>query len=202
MDRRSFLRRAAQKTGQTLIRQADARATARAQHWLRPPYAIDELDFLLACTRCDACIEACPYHVVFALPARLGPQVAGTPALDLLNRGCHLCNDWPCVSACEPAALCRPETPVDRHPPAPPKLAQAYIVSARCLPYQGPDCGACGDSCPLPGALRWVDFKPVVDSALCSGCGLCREACVVEPKAIAIVALAATPETTRQNRRL
>ena len=69
-----------------------------------PPFAVDELDFLLACTRCDKCIEACPHDVLFKLPARTGLQAAGTPAMDLLNRGCHLCRDWPCVAACEPDA--------------------------------------------------------------------------------------------------
>ena len=27
---------------------------------LRPPWALDERDFLAACTRCDACVRACP----------------------------------------------------------------------------------------------------------------------------------------------
>lgn len=193
MDRRSFFRRTAQKTGEVLVREADARVKARARHWFRPPYAIDELEFLLACSRCGDCIEACPEKIIFALPARLGAQVAGTPALDLLNHGCHLCSDWPCVSACEPGVLRLPEVGTEGKdealaPPLP-RLAAARIDARRCLPYQGPECGACDGSCPVPGALRWESFKPDIDTALCTGCGLCREACIVEPKAITIEAL-------------
>jgi len=194
MDRRSFFRRAAQKTGEVLVRGADVRVKARARHWFRPPYAIDELDFLLGCSRCRECIAACPHDVVFALPARLGAQVAGTPALDLLNRGCHLCSDWPCVSACEPGVLRIPEMEVEEEgeddpPPPLPRLAAARIDPRHCLPYQGPECGACDGSCPVPGALRWDAFRPTIDVELCTGCGLCREACIVEPKAVTIESL-------------
>jgi len=210
VDRRSFFRRAAQKAGHTLVREADERVKARARHWLRPPYAIDELDFLLACTRCGECISACPHQVIFALPARLGAQVTGTPALDLLNHGCHLCADWPCVAACEPGALRLPETAQGQEPgvdtpPPPPRLATARIDTTRCLPYQGPECGACDGSCPVDGALSWEQFKPKIDSALCTGCGLCREACIVEPKAVQIEALQPEPSQPasdgRQERR-
>ena len=73
------------------MRTVDERVTDHAARWLRPPYALPELDFLLACTRCDACIDACPQRVIFALPARCGVAAAGTPALDLSHRGCALC---------------------------------------------------------------------------------------------------------------
>ena len=86
MDRRDFFRTGARKTAEIAYQVASDRAARRAQSWLRPPFAVDELDFLLACTRCDKCIEACPHHVLFKLPARLGLRVAGTPAMDLLNR--------------------------------------------------------------------------------------------------------------------
>lgn len=188
MDRRTFFRRAVQKAGETVVREVDERVAARAAHWLRPPYALEELDFLLACTRCGECISACPHQVIFPLPARLGAQVAGTPALDLLNRGCHLCADWPCVQACEPGALQRPSDEAQQVP-RPPRLALARIDTDRCLPYQGPECGACESSCPVPGALTWQGFKPSIDSDGCVGCGLCRETCVVEPKAVIIASV-------------
>ena len=105
MDRRNFFRMGLQKAAETAVRLADESVTQRARHWIRPPFAQAELEFLLACTRCDKCIEACPHDVIFKLPARLGAQVVGTPAMDVLNKGCHLCEDWPCVNACEPDAL-------------------------------------------------------------------------------------------------
>ena len=192
MKRRDFFKLGAGKTAEIAFRVAGAAVAERAKNWIRPPYARDELDFLLACTRCDACITACPHDVLFALPARLGVQVAGTPAMDLLNRGCHMCEGWPCVAACEPDALTRPDSD------APPKLAHAHIDTDVCLPYLGPECGACADSCPVPGALRWTDgIRPVIDEDACTGCALCREACILDPKAVVVSAIARPPAEAR-----
>ncbi len=192
MDRRNFFRVGARKTAQIAYRVASDRAARRAQSWLRPPFAVDELDFLLACTRCDKCIEACPHDVLFKLPAHTGLQAAGTPAMDLLNRGCHLCRDWPCVAACEADALKLPEQEEEGRP-APAKLARVRIDPETCLPYSGPECGACADSCPVPGALEWEGgLRPVINQESCTGCALCREACIVDPKAIEVSAF--TPE--------
>ena len=197
MDRRSFFRRTIDQTARVSVQYADQWASRKAQRWVRPPFALDELDFLLACTRCDACVEACPHGVIFALGANLGPQVAGTPALDLLNRGCRLCDDWPCVTSCDPAALRFSTTgaqddskgadETDSVTPAP--LPLVRVDPKHCLPYQGPECGACAHSCPVPGALLWASAKPSIDPEFCLGCGLCREACITDPPAITVSAI-------------
>lgn len=188
MDRRAFFKSLGNKATRSAVQHLDKRARKHAGHWIRPPYALPELEFLLACSRCGACTEACPHQVVFPLGGHLGPEVVGTPALDLLNRGCQLCNDWPCVQACETGALVRPLAD-DEQEPAAPRLAMAAIDTAACLPYNGPECGACADACPVEGALRWQGEKPVIDSAQCTGCALCRAACILEPKAISIRSL-------------
>ena len=189
MKRRDFFKLGARKAAHVAYKAASTRAANRARNWVRPPYALPELDFLIACTRCDACIEACPHDVLFALPARLGIQVSGTPAMDLLAKGCHMCDGWPCVSACEPGALVAPDADAP-----PPILASAAIVPDHCLPYAGPECGACAHVCPVPGALAWDGARPTINQDLCTGCALCREACIVEPKAVAIAALAPDDE--------
>lgn len=192
LDRRAFLLASTRKVAEVTINQVDARVKQRAKHWIRPPYALDELDFLTTCTRCAECIDACPYQVVFPLPTRLGATVTNTPALDLINKGCHLCADWPCVTACKPGALKFPvkiqNSKPDSTVPIPP-IAVASINQGTCLPYSGPECGACASSCPIPGALNWHSQKPLIDSELCVGCGLCREACITDPKSIKIVSL-------------
>lgn len=185
MDRRSFFRRGLKEVAEVAVRHADAQVSRQASRWIRPPYALDELEFLLACTRCDACAEACPHHLIFSLPGRLSAQVAGTPALDLVNRGCHLCEDWPCVRVCEPGALQRPEGAENESVPLP-RLALAVIDTQTCLPYMGPECGACAGSCPVPGALLWEGERPRIDADLCVGCALCREACILEPRAVEV----------------
>ena len=186
--RRAFFESSLRKAGQTAVKAAEAHVTRRAARWIRPPFALDELEFLLACTRCGACIDACPHQVIFPLSARLGARVAGTPALDLLNKGCHLCAAWPCVAVCEPGALKTPEAASGE--PVLPRVAVAKIDTDTCLPYLGPECGACAESCPVPGALCWEQSRPRIDSGKCVGCGLCREACILEQKAIHVASLA------------
>ena len=192
MDRRDFFTRGLRKVTTEVVKEVDAKAVQRAQQWLRPPFAIGELEFLLACTRCDACIDACTYQVVFPLPARLGVSVVNTPALDLLNKGCHLCSDWPCVMACETGALKLPDISVDNEDQAHgsgvilPILAVATVDTQLCLPYQGPECGGCRDICMVNGAMSWYMEKPQIHAEHCTGCALCRESCIVEPKAITI----------------
>lgn len=188
MDRRAFFRRAVSKATETVVKEMDDKVKAEAVHWIRPPYALEELEFLLSCTRCGDCVAACPHQVIFPLESRLGAKVVNTPALDLLNKACHLCEDWPCVQACEPQALKFPEVEEDDELPLP-LLAEAKINTSTCLPYSGPECGACQGSCPVDGALVWDMEKPSISSQDCVGCGLCREACIVEPKAVQLVSI-------------
>ncbi len=192
MDRRRFLKAGIHKATDTAVAAAETHARRRAQRWIRPPYALDELSFLTTCTRCGDCIAACPHGVIFALPARLGAQVVGTPALDLLHNACALCEAWPCVVSCEPGALRRPPTSASDEAEAAtsctplPQLAKAAIDPTTCLPYRGPECGACGESCPVAGALVWSGETPRIDPDLCVGCAQCRSTCITDPPAIAI----------------
>jgi ferredoxin-type protein NapG len=189
MKRRDFFKAGARRAMGAVADNLDERAEQRAASWIRPPFARKELDFLLTCTRCDDCIAACPHDVIFKLPAKLGLQVVGTPALDLANRGCQMCRDWPCVTACEPDALRLPDVEEDETAPPMPKLAVARIDQGTCLPYAGPECGACAHACPVPGALIWHGPKPVIEQDLCTGCGMCREACITEPKSVSIATI-------------
>ena len=58
---------------------------------IRPPGALDEVEFLSTCTRCDACIHACPYHVLQKLPLQAGNgsqhplRRAGNPSLQIVS---------------------------------------------------------------------------------------------------------------------
>jgi len=199
MDRRDFFRAGLKKVTKTVVNEVDERVKKKAKRYIRPPYAIAEVEFLLACTRCDDCVTACPHNVIFKLSARLGADVVGTPALDLLNKGCHLCDDWPCVTACTTAALSFPQPQADEDeeseyeedqiPISLPKLAKASLNEETCLPFSGPECGACVPDCPVPGALILNAEKPYIIPDLCVGCGLCREVCILEEKAIKIVSL-------------
>ena len=195
MKRRDFFKFGVGKAVEAASHLAAEKIGWRAENWIRPPFARPETEFLLACTRCDKCIDACPHDVLFKLPDRLGVLVSGTPAMDLLNRGCLMCADWPCVGACGPDALALPVH--DEEAPRPlPRLAAARINMDSCLPYLGPECGACADACPVPGALAWEDgVRPSINPQTCTGCALCREACIVDPEAIDISAFIGGEET-------
>lgn len=183
--RRNFLKQTASKTAGLAVKEAQERANSRAAKWIRPPYALEELEFSLTCSRCGDCISACPEHVIFKLAAHTGVTAAGTPAMDLLHHACLLCEDWPCVNACEVNALAFPETESDEEIPLP-MLSNCRVDTEKCLPYTGPECGACESSCPIEGALSWNMERPTIVQGLCVGCGACLAACIVEPKAIKV----------------
>ena len=198
LDRRGFFRMGARKTAKTVIDMADKRAQERAKHFVRPPFAVPELEFLLKCTRCNDCITACPHDTVFSLTARLGVEVMATPALDLTHKACHLCADWPCITACKTGALALPlddkdqqdEQTEEQSAPLPlPKLALAKIDQTSCLPFSGPECGACGSVCPVPNAIEWDMTRPKINPAVCTGCALCRQSCITSPKSIKMITL-------------
>lgn len=193
MRRRSFFKAAFQGATKAVVQGVELYAEQKASRWFRPPFALPELAFLLTCTRCDRCIEACTPGVLFRLSPRVGPEVAATPAMDLLNKGCPMCAGWPCVAVCEPRALVAPDTP--KTPPPAVRLAQVSVDTRHCLPYTGPECGACGSVCPVPGALRWAGPRPSVETTVCTGCALCREACPTQPKAIVVKPLPPAPRT-------
>jgi Pyruvate/2-oxoacid:ferredoxin oxidoreductase delta subunit len=106
-----------------------------------------------------------------------------------------MCEDWPCVAACEPKALAMAVAQVapnedGSQPPPKPKLATITINTKTCLPYLGPECGACAHVCPVPGALEWEDgLRPVINQDVCTGCALCREACILDPEAVDVSAI-------------
>lgn len=130
---------------------------------LRPPFALAEPDFLATCTRCDACLTACPEGIVRR-------DRDGLPMLDFSGGECSFCGD--CLAACEPEALSRTH--------GRPWQATAAIGTA-CLALEGVVCRLCEEACE-PRAIRFaarVGAAPVpaVDHALCSGCGACVGAC-------------------------
>ncbi len=188
MERREFFKNSIRQVAKKTVEHVDEVVQQRARHWIRPPYALPELEFLLACTRCDDCVSSCPYQVIFKLPAARGAQVASTPALDLLNKACHMCEDWPCVRACESGALHMPRLEEDEQAQLP-FMAKALINTETCLPYHGPECGACASACPLENAMSWQMEKPTINPEVCTGCALCREACILEDKAVNIHSL-------------
>jgi ferredoxin-type protein NapF len=131
---------------------------------IRPPWAIGASTFELACTRCGACVEACPQTI-------LKPGDGGFPRVDFKTAGCSFCGD--CVAACEPQVLRRP----DGGPP----WSLRVSVSPACLPQHGVECRVCGEICEA-NAIRFRPRLggvpiPEVLADPCTGCGACVAPC-------------------------
>jgi ferredoxin-type protein NapG len=174
----------------------DRTVKSRVMPVLRPPGAIDETTFLAECTRCLACIEACPYDAI----GLAGPQLRGaegTPVLHPLQSPCKMCPDTPCITACQTPR----ETGIQ---PSGVLVAgrgfhmgKASIKTSDCLAYQGGFCSTCAERCPVSGAIEVNMGKPKIVTNLCTGCGICHHVCPAPWNAIILM-----PELMRPPREI
>jgi ferredoxin-type protein NapF len=128
---------------------------------LRPPWALPGSAFASRCTRCDACVRACPENV-------LRRDADGLPHFDATLGECTFCGD--CVQACVPTAL---DAAV-----SPPWELRAQVAGS-CLSANGVVCSSCREACPesairVPPGARGAAR---VDPERCTGCGACVGLC-------------------------
>ena len=71
---------------------------------LRPPGAVPEEQYLSMCIKCGQCLQVCPYDSI-KLEDIDGKAGVGTAYISPLERGCYLCEAFPCVLACPTGAL-------------------------------------------------------------------------------------------------
>ena len=169
---------------------------------LRPPGAVDEFEFLTKCTRCDLCMRACPENAINVAPPSAGLALK-TPFIDPRSVPCFLCTKLPCVAACEEGALLWPRRTLAGgtviEGPAASQMGTARVKPGLCVTWDTADrdaraCRICVDRCPYPEeAIRIAPARedsavghPMVDPAVCTGCGICVFACPVEPVAIVV----------------
>lgn len=69
---------------------------------------------------------------------------------------------------------------------APRTGGRAVIAVYDCLAHRGTTCSTCVERCPVPGAIRLVAGRPVVEAASCTGCGVCQEVCPSPRNAVII----------------
>lgn len=133
---------------------------------VRLPWVSSEEAFLAGCTRCDACIRACPERII----VRGG---GGFPEIDFNQDGCTFCRA--CIEACPEPLFADPDSTL-----AWPHKAE---IQPGCLGHQGVFCQSCRDACET-GAIRFALAQtripvPRIDSDACTGCGACVSVCPV-----------------------
>ena len=166
------------KAAHELVKQADGLpsepppASTRID-WLRPPGAVEEQLFLERCTRCNDCVTACPPGAIVAHPED------GTPVLFADQSPCLLCEDLPCIAACETDALLPVVEVRQVH------MGIAAVSHRLCTAGQG--CHACVSKCPMDAlVMDFASLRLSVVKEACVGCGMCEMVCRAVSDRVAI----------------
>ncbi len=149
------------------------------EHWLRPPGARDEQEFLNVCSRCGNCVHACPVQAIHL--DHSAHRAGGVPYVDPDSSACVMCDELSCMNQCPSSALMLvPREAID--------MGTAVWNESLCLRTTvGEQCTMCVDHCPVGTlALEVVDNRIAVHEDHCTGCGSCQNNCPTHPKSIVV----------------
>ncbi|HEX8339974.1 MAG TPA: 4Fe-4S dicluster domain-containing protein [Tepidisphaeraceae bacterium] len=170
--------------GQTRTAESSTAASApEPKFWLRPPGALSEKAFRETCSRCAACVDACPAEAIKL--DRTGALGEGVPYIVAAESACVACDGLRCMPSCPSGAL--GVTPLMHI-----KMGTAVWRDATCVRTRGQECTTCVEVCPVGHAAIEVQFGEITVKPLgCIGCGLCEQSCPTTPKSIVVIPKAA-----------
>jgi ferredoxin-type protein NapG len=164
------------------------RLSATPSPGLRPPGAIDEVDFAGLCIRCGNCTQACPAGIIRPDLGSHGVARLLTPYVSFQQDYCH--EDCTRCSEVCPSGAIRRFTLSDKTDI---RMGLAQVDMEICLLRENRECAACRNHCPFDAvSYVWSDIDymltPEVDPSKCPGCGACEVACPTAPnKAIVVM---------------
>ncbi len=183
LGRRNFIRQSVVSLGVTVqeyIRHSDAPTEGKdaeviteCEDYLRPPGAVEETLFLDRCTKCSDCVDACPFDVI------RHHKIDETPVIVAEESPCQLCEDFPCIDACETDALLPISVISDV------EMGLAKLSNHECTAAHG--CNACVSKCPQEAIImNFSIFQISVLEDRCVGCGICQQICKAVNDRVAI----------------
>lgn len=149
---------------------------------IRPPGALPEEEFLATCVRCSECMKVCPTNglqpslVEAGLDGLWSPVLV--PRIGECTENCNLCSKVCSTQAIRPFKI-------EEKPHI--YIGRAVIDRNHCIAWNSEKpCLVCDEYCSYH-ALNWkvVDGvrRPFVDEKKCTGCGICENACPIQPQA-------------------
>ncbi len=159
---------------------------------IRPPGSLNERAFLDRCVRCGNCMKVCVTNGL--QPCWLETGIAGlwtpqlVPEVGYCEYNCRLCG-----TVCPTGAIADLPLPEKQRT----RLGRAEIDRSLCVAWATKTkCLVCEEHCPVAEkAIKTVGeevngeviFKPVVETDLCIGCGICQNVCPAQPERAIIV---------------
>jgi polyferredoxin/Pyruvate/2-oxoacid:ferredoxin oxidoreductase delta subunit len=143
-----------------------------------PPGAGNAVDFHASCTRCYACLAACPSKVLSVempksldIPAWFAPQLL--PRKSSCWEDCNRCSQ-----VCAPGAI----KPISVEEKKNLQIGVARVDQAHCIAWaKGETCMVCDEYCPYKAIASEPNPdgvpRPVILKDKCRGCGFCEMSC-------------------------